>query len=366
VDGIRHWLSDPQASATLAIALVAGIWAITQFRPVARERRRETHDAMASHYAELHTARADVTPAFPALVFVGQIEVGAAATEALGAQGAKTEKRDRLARLAADYQTWERFGISFTAAGELFDSEAKFRAVLWAIETIKEWRGAPIWLNGRECPVSALQAAERLAHDLNAFLFHYENGGYPARQTLGLLHRSLAITSKALEPLIWERSLNARWARRVLRIGIAAQHFNDVTPAHATSDIWWTASDAQHLIHPRLQELVAGRAIFPSDSPGVPRLLPGVRIRLRGWYWLAVGRLSPTPRVWFLSYGGWRLRDHRRRENELAGLLSLALRDFVPGDGRPSLDFSWDLDLLRRTQTEIVNERRRSQSPSRS
>jgi hypothetical protein len=364
MEGIRHWLTDPQASATLVIALVAGVWAITQFRPVARERRRETYNAMTTHYSDLRAARDRVVPRFPPLLAIAQDCILESAAEALGLAEAEDANRDHLIRLIADMHGWTRFGLSFTAAGEVVASEAKFRSVLWAVESIKQWRIDSVFsVRGREYSAEVLEDAEGLAHDLNAFLFHYETGSYPARQTLGLLHRSLAIVSKALEPVVWERSLQARWGRRVVRIGVAAQHFNDVTTLHCISDLTWGSSDGNYLIHPRLKHLVVGAAVLASDSPVRPRILPALRLGCRAGYWYLMGIVSPKPRLWFLSYGGWRLRCHRRNENQLAGLLNVALSDgfFSDDERRPSLDFSWNLAELKREQREVVRRHRREQ-----
>jgi hypothetical protein len=36
-----------------------------------------------------------------------------------------------------------------------------------------------------------------------------------------------------------ERSLSGRWGRRVLCLGLAAQHFNDVVKIHRSIDLVW-------------------------------------------------------------------------------------------------------------------------------
>jgi hypothetical protein len=346
------WLDDPQASASLAIALIAGTWAVAQFRPLARERRRETYEAMADHYADLHAARSAAVPRFPALLAIGRDSVLEAA-EAAGGRHAEA--------VAREAERWSRFDISFTSAREVLQSEAKFRALLHAIELIGRWRAEKeLVLDGKRLPVEILKAAETLAHDANVFLFHYENGNYPARQTLGLLHRSLAVVSKVTEPVVWEKSVHAdaRWGRRALRIGLAAQHFNDVTQLHCTSDLTWNGDGLSHLIHPRLRQETAGASVL-TDSPIRPRLLPALRIRIRFWYWFAVGILSPVPKVSFLSYGGRRLRDHRRYENRVADLLGIALANGSVPDRQVSLDFDWNLGTLKMQQRNRAQAQRR-------
>lgn len=303
---------------------------------------------MTDHYVELREARDAAVPNFPPLLSLGQIEM-----ERMIAESASD--RDHTRQLASELSTWRKNDIAFTAAHEILSSEVKFRAILWSISTIREWRRTgELLLGSRRLPVSVLRDAETLAHDVNAFLFHYETGNYPARQTLVLLHRSLAVVSKVTEPVVWERSLNARWGRRVLRIGLAAQHFNDVTPIHSSSDLTWSPGNAQiRMIHPRVRRSVLGMSFVVPDSPLTPRLLPGPRLRLRGYYWYVVGLLSPAPKLSFVSYGGSRLRQHRRRENELAGLLKLAI-----DSARDALDVSWSFDELKKEQRDQAQERR--------
>lgn len=363
---IDGWWHNPEASAALLLGLVAGIWTLLQFRPVARERRRETYQAMASHYAELQPVRRAALKRFPVLLVAAKQQVMDAAQTSLAKQSASTIGRHQPARVINELNAWKPYGIAFTSARETLRSEAKFRCVLWTVEAVREWRDTGVLVvAGETYSREVLDAADTLIHDLNAFLFHYENGGYPARQTLGLLHRSLALASKAMESVVWERSLNARWGRRVLRIGLAAQHFNDVTPQHCTSDLTWEPSgqDAQ-VIHPRLKRLVLGASLLFTDSPVRPVLLPALRVRVRSLYWRAVGVVSPTPRLWCFSYGGRRLYGHRRDENRLAGLLEFALKEpeepkSVQQQTRRSLDFSWSLSSLIQEQREAVRQERR-------
>ena len=76
---LDSWLSDPQASAAIVIGLVAGTWPLAQFRPLARERRRETYDAMTTHYVDLRPSRDAGIPAFPPLMAFAQQRVRAEA-----------------------------------------------------------------------------------------------------------------------------------------------------------------------------------------------------------------------------------------------------------------------------------------------
>lgn len=359
---VSDWLSDPQASAAIAIGLVAGTWALAQFRPLARERRRETYDAMTTHYVDLRPTRDAAVPVFPPVIAFAQQRVRAGASRELQSQDASSVGRHHLARVISDIDEWTRYDIAFTSAREVLESEAKFRSLLWAVEVIRAWDPeGNLELEEGTWPGDVLLAAKRLVHDFNAFLFHYENGNYPSRQTLGLLHRSLAVVSKAMEPVVWAQSLDGRYGRRTLRIGLAAQHFNDVTPIHSINDlVWIDAAGRRNVIHPRLKRLVLGSAVLVTDSPVRPRLLPGLRLLLRSWYWYWIGLMSPSPRLWFLAYGGVRLWRHRRAENELGGLLGVALG--LRGAGGPygSLDFSsWDLDSLHEAQRIAVGRERR-------
>ncbi|HEY5193623.1 MAG TPA: hypothetical protein VIJ39_07095 [Solirubrobacteraceae bacterium] len=365
---LHQWINDPGASSAIAIALVAGTWAVAQFRPIARERRRETYEAMTTHYVELRPARDAAVPHFPPLLRAAQQRVLAATEQ----PQCNTEAGYRAHEVRAQIESWMRFDFAFTTAREIIDCEAKFRAMLWTVETIRQWRTDGILeLNGVRYPQAVLTAAHDLAHDLNAFLFHYETGSYPARQTLGLLHRSLAVVSKATEPVVWEASLDARWGRRVLRIGIACQHFNDVTPIHCISDMTWkTVEGTRRLVHPRLKRTVSGASVLEGNSPIRPRLLPGPRIRIRAFMWYLVGLVSPNPRIWFLSYGGRRLHLHRRSENQVAGLMKLAItpdeRQAQTASERDtelmvSLDFTWSLTDLKERQRQILRNQRKAQ-----
>jgi hypothetical protein len=306
---------------------------------------------MADHYADLRAARNAAVPRFPPLLALGRDAIRQAADEV---------KDPHAAAISSETREWEKFDVAFTSASEILGSEAKFRTLLWATELIELWRlESELEVDGERYPLEVLKAAETLAHDVNVFLFHYENGNYPARQTLGLLHRSLAVVSKVTEPVVWEKSAHsdARWGRRALRIGVAAQHFNDVTRLHCTSDLTWSSTHGKHLVHPRLRRTTAGASVL-TDSPIRPRLLPSLRISLRSWYWYAVGVISPVPKLWFLSYGGRRLKDHRRHENRVADLLRIALLSKAPGK-RSSLDFSWSLETLKAQQREKVRAQRR-------
>ena len=308
---------------------------------------------MDTHYGELRELRSQVVPDFPPLLAIGQRILTEISLE--GSRNPDPQISERAAMLNSEIAAWSEWGQSFTSAHDILASESKFRVFLWSICTIRDWRASGyLELDGVRYERDVLIAAERLVHDLNAFLFHYEAGNYPARQTLGLLHRSLAGVSKSTEVLVWERSLVARWGRRVLRIGLAAQGYNDVTPIHMISDLFWTVRDGtSYLIHPRRKTLLLGTAVFQTSIPDTPKILPRLRLWLRTVYWATVGRFSPTPRFSIFSFGGWRLHLHRKDENRLAGLFQ-----FAGDSGVTAFDFSWGLTSLIVDQQRKIGEMR--------
>jgi hypothetical protein len=166
--------------------------------------------------------------------------------------------------------------------------------------------------------------------------------------------------AKCAEPVVWERSMQARYGRRVLRIGIASQHFNDVTRIHATSDLTWASTAGTVLVHPRAMVMVLGTRPFINLLPTSPKHLARLRLSARNIYWYTVGLASPIPKLWLLSYGGSRLRRHRKYENRLAGLFLYTLNSSPCG---ASLDFSWNLAEVKANQERAARaERQRQQA----
>ena len=251
-----------------------------------------------------------------------------------------------LDRLKQEATTWctPDLGIAYTDAAEMLASEFKFRALLWCVEKLRDIAARKDLGLAEE----AYSAAEGLVNQLNNFVLDYENGAYPPRTLLGQLHRSIAPVAKALEPIIWARSLDGRWGRRVLRLGIAAEHFNDVVKRHRSNSLTWSTPLEKKpvVVHPATTIDVYGREIVRNDIPAAPRLLPDLRLQFRTFYWRLVGKLELKPSVWIWSFGGRRLRRHMRHEDQLSACLRFALASKA-GSTPVSVSFSWTLDTLR-------------------
>jgi hypothetical protein len=263
---------------------------------------------------------------------------------------------DRLSRLLreSDVCMNPHVGIAYTAAHEILESEFKLRSLLWAIETIETGakdEGGPLQ--------SVMAAAEKVVNQMNNFALDYENGGYPPRTMFGQLHRSIAPTAKALEPIIWARSTKGRWGRRILRLGIAAQHFNDVTSIHRSSELQWVANSGgevrQLVVHPALTVDLFGQEILNAELPDPYREHSFRKLRARAVYWNALSKLTLAPRWTLTSYGGARLYRHLRAEDQLAGCLRFLLAR-RRGDQRISTDLTWDLQSIRREMQELAKK----------
>jgi hypothetical protein len=360
----QRWFNDPVASSTLAIAIVAGFFAVYQLRSIPGERRRRILDAMVTQYAESAPNRGQFLRACPILLKIayeeltGRLEEEIARAEQL-VRGGNAEdaaaadlRLRRLYKLRKDAVLWggQQIGISFTNAAEILASEFKTRALMWCIETLQDED------KRRACGVSdeLYGIAIELVNQLNNFALDYENGAYPPRIFLGQLHRSIAPITKALEPIIWERSLNGRWGRRVLRLGLSAQHFNDVVKIHRSNDLIWVGSARRVVIHPAKTIDIFGKELLKNNVPTAPRLLPMVRLRVTSAYWWIIGTASPRPSIWIWSFGGLRLRRHKKCEDQLSAGIRFALRNFKTGDASVSLSFSWSLDTLRRDIAQVT------------
>jgi hypothetical protein len=192
---------------------------------------------------------------------------------------------------------------------------------------------------------------------LNDFAFEYENGAFPSRSMLGQLHVSLARASKALEPVVWEgKGKESRWGRRIIRLGLACQHYNDVNRIHRINSMSWTSPvNDEVVIHPALCKPVFGKEIIDPEIPYTPRLFPLLRLRARSRYWLAVGRLQLRPRfLW--AYGGRRLREHKRAEDKLSPALNFAVEKRRSSNGVASLNFAWTLAKLPSGMDELFRQ----------
>jgi len=365
----QRWWNDPVASSSLVIAIVAGMFAIYQLRSIPGERRRRILDAMVTQYAESASNRGAFLRSCPILLKMAYDELTNRIDEEISntaqlvrennAEDAAVAdlKLRRLDKLRKEGVLWtgQHIGISFTSAAEVLASEFKTRALMWCIETLQdeEKRKAA----GVDDQLYSI--ARSLVNQLNNFALDYENGAYPPRTFFGQLHRSVAPISKALEPIIWERSINGRWGRRVLRLGISAQHFNDVVKVHRSNDLVWVgASNTRVVIHPAKTIDIFGKELLKNNIPTAPRILPMLRLQVTTGYWWLTGKLALRPGIWIWSFGGLRLRRHKKCEDQLSAGIRFALRNFKSGDVMVSLSFSWSLDTLRRDIAQATKSRR--------
>lgn len=371
------WWENPEASATLAVALVAGLFAVYQLRALPAERKRRILDQMVAKWALSKDDRGAVLRESPPLMLLAHKQICEAidtpqepisSTDELtqDERRALVETREKTkTRLRDEARIWEResLGVSFTAAHEVLASEFKFRALLWSIEQVRNTSDdSLVRETDRQSAVSAVES-------LNDFGADYENGAYPPRTLFGLTHRGMAAACKALEPYIWARSLNGRWGRRVIRLGLAAQHFNDVTEIHRSNSLVWTNRYSERsemgsgpttmVVHPALTKSIFGREMLDAESLMSPRFLPLVRLRSRSVYWSGVGKLNLQPRFWFSSYGGLRMRRHGRKEADLAAMLRYVLSEKANGEVPASLAFDWSMTSVEREMKEAAEALRR-------
>lgn len=359
---IEQWFSDPQASASLVIALFAGTWAIVQLRPYPKEKRRAVLASMVEEYGSSVDLRRTVAKDFPPLMVEAYKSLNTELTQRIASRELEKESAPsgqrhiierelvKLRSLEKQLKSWAKTetGISFTAAHEVLDCEIKLRAVCWCVESIKMWEADDqLSIGGKEYGKELLASAESLVNKLNNFALEYFNGGYPPRSMLGQLHRSIAVPTKALEPLVWAGSISRRWGRRISALGIVAQHYNDVTAIQRTNGVIWTYGSGngrgEVVIHPPAMEEIYGAQVPLRTNPSAPRFLPGARLRTRAVYWRVIGNLNLAPRHWPLSYGGSRLRRHARREEALSSVLKFIFAERETPGNRFSLQFEWSL-----------------------
>ena len=289
----------------VCIALVALGWAVYQFRWSAG--KADVYDKMSDQFANSRRVRASVNGEYPWLMAKAYLEI--------------SEVSALKVRLASEIRTWSDLGVSYTAAHEVMSSEYKLRALIWAIAQVRDpyssvWESPDDWEEK-----NAL--AKKCVEQLNDFATYYENGVYPRSVVLGKLHAGLAIPAKALEPLIWSRSTEgARWGRRVLRIGIRAQDYNDRTGVQQINSIYWTRGGARLLVHPALVQggEEGGPLInWPKGQDRRLYAIPRSRWTLRG-----STMLRNISRVANREYGGRRLKYHEREESSLVRAIRAA------------------------------------------
>ena len=312
---------------------------------------------MKARYARTEGARGQILQHFPSYLASAYAAINEAldkdidaAQQAIGhstpEQAAIADVKLRhLERLKNESQMWSKrdIGISYTSAHEILKSEYKLRAFVWIAENLKD----------REVRAKAgvdedlFQECRRLVNSLNDFATDYENGCYPARTIFGLLHRSIAPIVKALEPVIWAGSINGRWGMRVLRLGMAAEHYNDVVKIHRSNSLRWVNTHGSWIIRPARTTDIFGKEHLRNDLPITPRILPIFRLQICTLYWSLIGKASLRPSDWLWSYGGSRLRKHRKHEDELAAYLRFALTGINVTDPSVALSFSWSLESLK-------------------
>jgi hypothetical protein len=351
-----RWWDNPEASASLLIAIAAGTFSVYQLYQYPAERRRRTLDAMVARYKLSAEERGTVLRELPCLIEVGYVMILSAVTsritEVEAALDGCTGSEDRwllehLHDLRADAERWmpSYLGASFTGAHEILASEFKFRAFMWCIEILRD----PEARESIGVSKDLLTVARGAVDKLNDFVLEYENGAYPPRSMLGQLHLSLVLVAKALEPVIWEgKGKEGRWGRRIIRIGIAGQHYNDVNKIHRISSISWQSDTVTELVvHPALSKSVFGKEVIDPRIPYSHRLLPLLRLQARSRYWRFVGTFRWRPRfVW--AYGGRRLREHKRAEDKLGPALNFAIANRRDQEVSASINFAWALSSLPR------------------
>lgn len=371
----EQWSTDPEASATIAVALVAGLFAIYQLRSIPADRLRRTLDAMTKSYASSRQERANVLKRTPPLLLLGYGALGSAldaqASEISVDDIANTYRGLNARRLRQELDDWKtpELGISHFSADEIRNCEVKFRALLWSIAMIRAATAA-----GAAEPVAPqhVQDVKNLVDKLNDFLTDYENGVFPSRTMLGKWHTQMAQLAAACTPFIWEKSIpsdidgksGSRWGRSVLRIGVTANHYNDVSDVgHRLHPIIWkpkgySSGGVEVVVHHRLTREMLGAQILVPGVPGIPRVLPYYRLWMRQTYWGLVGWASLKPRGRFTAYGGRRLALHKRSESDLEALLRYAAAKSRESLLDYSVDLDWSLDglkeELRRTKSAAV------------
>jgi hypothetical protein len=328
---LQEWWDNPEAAVTLVVASVGGLVALWRLRVIPKERRRENLLAMRSDYHSTQAARAVVLPKFPPLVPLGHDELLSAATATAGAQEGSQGPKDHARAIQRECSAWT--DPSHTNAAEYLENEAKFRSLLWAIGVIRDPDGSRTNRTEPKLTSDVLKHARELVNSLNDFAQFFENGVYDQHSVLAQFHRSIVPTVRLVEPLIWAAAISGRWGLRVLRLGIRAEHYNDVNRIHATSDVllrttWRSQVAETYVVH---------RARL-TDQYGRVALV-GARWRLVSvarWYTLSL----PVRLVH--RYGGSRLRAHRRSEEQLRALLRRAVEVQVD-----PLEFDWSLTGLR-------------------
>jgi hypothetical protein len=108
------------------------------------------------------------------------------------------------------------------------------------------------------------------------------------------------------------------------------------------------------VIHPAETIDIFGKEVLRNNIPTVPRLLPMLRLQATTFYWWLIGKLELRPSGWAWSFGGLRLKRHKKKEDQLSALLRFALGTLEADGAKVSLSFSWSLDTLRRDMAQAT------------
>ena len=231
----KNWVDDPEASASLAIAVFGGGAAFLQVPgPVRRERRRETLEAMQKRYSVSASTRSTGPgPSYPRI----------SSTATTPSHGRWPRPGSFESHFQAQLDRWS--GLTNTAAHEIVNDEAKFRSLLWAIAEVKKDKDRLASSPGE----NIMADAQRLVNQLNDFSQTVELGLFAQDDVLGQLHRSVGAACKAAEPLVWQANVyGGRWGLRVLRMQLRAEHYNDVKEIHRSSELAWRRADGTRVV----------------------------------------------------------------------------------------------------------------------
>lgn len=362
----QKWWDSAEASSSLVVALIGALVLMFQLRSFPAERRRTRVKAMEDEWRSTAAARGEVLRELPALFRVG-CQAISARLDVVGDRSERGPESEHPMKVQRQSILWSASpnDVSYTSASEILNSEFKFRALMWSVETLRDAKAL-----GRIGISSALLSSSRvLVDDLNRFALEYESGFFPPRIMLGQLHMSILRIAKALEPIIWEgKGIEGRWGRRILRMGLAAQHYNDVNKIHRGTNVGWKSDHHDLVIHRALTEQSFGTErvmkFAVKSEPYAQKILPLACLRARAVYWKVIGDLRLRPRLWW-AYGGRRLRQHLKAEQKLGPMIQFAVGRFAKESSRASLNFDWRLgELPALMAEELARKNREDREPT--
>jgi hypothetical protein len=302
---------NSEASSSISIALFGGIVAWRRFRTVPQQHQKTVLEDMREHYERTKDLRTEAFNSGPPILLVAKREIESK-MRGLRMQSQTVSHTQRLDVICTGFAKW--IGVEATAAHEILADEAKFRTVLHCVYSKN--LGAKY---NSDCSVQIVhlnQIADGLINSLTDFTMFIENKAYPQFTALSLLHRSIAPICKILEPVVWARSIDGRSGRRVVRLGLLAEVYNDSCPLHWENGLGLSAGGTQ---------VVVRQSRMQSSAPSAFRAFCArVFWRAREKEWL--------PGLFWSA----RLRIHRKCEENLAKALKSAYQQ----DLRPT-DLSW-------------------------